>query len=44
MKFVKVCEGSENKVSLPILGAVAFILFMYFAGEAVGQFLYFATH
>ncbi|WP_276499048.1 hypothetical protein [Pontibacter litorisediminis] len=44
MRLVKFCQGDECKTSLPVVAAAAFILFMYFAGEAAGEFLYYISH
>ena len=44
MKLFKYCTGEELKKSRLILMIIAAGFFMYFAGEAVGEFLYHITH
>ncbi|WP_299819593.1 hypothetical protein [uncultured Pontibacter sp.] len=44
MKLIKHCTGKESKLHRPVVVAVILVFFMYFAGEAVGEFVYNITH
>ena len=44
MKATNLFKSDGPKKAIPLVTAVVVVLFAYYAGDAIGQFLYYFTH